>query len=271
MQHLTLKVKGREVHFYPVADVQTGADGVDEAGFREYIREALQDPFARFIGVGDYTDGISPSNRKVLAASFVKGELYDTLHSMIDDAAQRNVKYFTHLVRGTEGMWDFLLKGHHTYDYVLGDRVRNTDQDIADAVRAPYLGAGIAVVSYQFASGRPLRVWARHGEGSGDTFAAPLNSAEKQMRAFNADIYFIAHHHKNVAGAAVKLDEDPMSETELKAQDARLVGCGSWLRGFLKDKVSYAEEGLMVPLATGAPIVTAIRRSDGTFRIRATV
>ncbi len=270
IQHLTLPVKGNEIHIYPVADVQVGAGGVDEKGFRSFIEEGIADPFGRFVGVGDYTDGISPSNRKLLNAAFVRGDLYDTAREMFTDAAKRSAEHFLHLVRGTEGRWDFLLEGHHLYEYVEGTQLRNTDLDIADALGCPNLGRGIATVSYQFRSGRPLRLWARHGEGSGDSFSAPLNSVEKQMRAFNADVYLLAHHHKLVAGAATKLYEDEEDETGLGAINSRLVGCGSWLRGFMKDTVSYAEEGMMVPLAVGAPIVR-IQKQRSDFRIRVEV
>lgn len=223
-------------------------------------------------GFGSHnTDGISPSNRKVLSTAFVRGELYDTAQEMFTAAAHENTRQFLHLVRGTEGKWDWLLEGHHLFDYSINRTLRTTDQDIADALGCPNLGRGIGVIQYRFAGAvRPLTVWSRHGEGSGDTFAAPLNSVEKQMRAFNADIYLLAHHHKLVAGVATKLEEAPEHETMLKATNVRLVGCGSWLRGFMKDKVSYAEQGMMVPLATGAPIVR-IKQVKNDYRVRVEV
>lgn len=266
-----IPVKGPEVHIYPVCDVQIGGVGVDLRGFQEYIDEAMEDPLARFVGVGDYTDGVSPSNRKLLRVSFVKGELYDTAQNMLDDAAQRDVQTFLDIVAPTRGKWDFLLEGHHFWEYTVDRSLRTTDQDIADYLGCPSLGTGSALVSYQFKSGSPLRMYVRHGEGSGQSFAAPLNQLERQMRAFTADIYLIGHHHKLVAGGAVKLTESPDAETQFAATDARLVGAGSWLRGFMPNEVSYAEAGMMVPLATGAPIIKATRRKDGTFKVRVTV
>lgn len=267
-------MRGDELHLYPICDVQVGGLGVDLRGFQEHIDEAMADPLARFVGVGDYTDGVSPSNRKSLAVSFKKGELYDTPRQMFDEAAHRQVNEFLDIVKPTRGRWDFVLGGHHFWEYEIlsaseNRRFRNTDQDIAQFLGCPYLGTGTAVVSYKFrGAGSPLRLYARHGEGSGQSFAAPLNQLERQMRAFNAHIYLIGHHHKLTAAAAVKLDEAPEAETQLAATDSRLVAAGSWLRGFVPNEVSYAEAGMMVPLAVGAPVIHANRRKNGTYRVR---
>lgn len=287
MQHLTIEVKTDEVHLYPVSDVQIGAVGVAKEFFREYIEEGIADPLGRFIGVGDYTDSISPSNRRLLNVAYEAGGLYDTPRAMLDAAAQEHVKEFLHLVRGTEGRWDFLLKGHHLHEYIRKNddgtkTIRTTDHDIAEALGAPYLGEpgqtiGSAMVSYVFppvkrGGTKPvLRVYAVHGQGGGGTFSGPLNQLEKMMRAFNVHIYMTAHHHKAVAAAATQLNSDPNAETSLRATDARILGTGSWLRGYMPNEVTYAEDGLMVPLAVGGVIVTAKVLPKREFRIRVIV
>ena len=271
MEHLTVPVKGNEVHLYPVCDVQVGGTGVDLRGFQEYIDEAVRDPLARFVGLGDLTDGVSPSNRKALRAAFTKGDLYDTPQRMFADSSAADVQTFLDIVAPTRGRWDFLLEGHHFWEYEDGKRLRTSDQDIADFLGCPNLGRGSALVSYQFKQGDPLLVYARHGEGSGSSFAAPLNLLEKQMRAFTAHIYLIGHHHKLTAARAVKLDRAPDAETHLAATDSVLVAAGSWLRGFVPGETTYAEAGMLVPLATGAPVIQATRRENGTYRVRVTL
>lgn len=269
MRHLTIPVRTKELHIYPICDVQMGGKGVDLKGFQEHIDEAMADPVARFVGVGDYTDGVSPSNRKLLLSAFKRGDLYDTAKEMLTDAAYQQVANFLDIVKPTKGKWDFILTGHHYWEHEQDGRIRTTDAAIADFLGCVNLGDESAVVSYQWkGTGRPLRMWVRHGEGSGQSFAAPLNQLERQMRGFNADIYLIGHHHKLVAAAAVKLDEAPESETHLAATDSRLVAAGSWMHGFMPNESTYAEKGMMVPLATGAPIIFVTKRGDGTFKVR---
>jgi len=269
LRHLTIPVKTKEIHIYPICDVQVGGKGVDFRGFQEYVDEAMTDPVARFVGVGDYTDGVSPSNRKMLLSAFKRGDLYDTANEMLTEAAYSQVQTFLDIIKPTRGRWDFIVSGHHYWEHAKDGRIVTTDDSIADYLGCVNIGAESGVVQYQWKGpARPLRMWVRHGEGSGQSFAAPLNQLERQMRGFNADIYLIGHHHKLVAAGAVKLDEAPEAETHLAATDARLVAAGSWMRGFMPNETTYAEAGMMVPLATGAPIIYASPRKDGTFKVR---
>lgn len=270
IKHITVKVTGDSLNIYPVCDVQVGAHGVDKDAFQEYIATAAADPVGHIIGVGDYTDGVSPSNRKLLMASFVKGELYDVARDMLDGAAEEQAMVFQAIVQPTVGKWDAVLGGHHYWEYQpRNNQIANTDMDIAKFVGAPYVeAASLAVVSYVFDKKSVLRVLVTHGLGGTSTFAGPLNQLEKLMRAFDAQVYIVGHHHKLVAARAVKLEEDAKAPTKLRATDSVLVGAGSWLRGYMADEVTYAEAGLMVPLATGAPIIRVTKRPNGSFKVR---
>lgn len=266
----------------PIADVQIGTPGVDIDGLQEHLEYVRTLPNPRFVGVGDYIDTVSPSNRKLLRAAIKEGKLYDSFELGMKDMTGKHVQKFLSLFNADD-QWDAVLPGHHYWDYVVRDgkdfHLRTTDQDIADAVGAPFLGAPdekqpSAMITYSFPpakKGQPrpeLRVYLRHGQGSGDTFATPLNQLQKQTQAHVAAVYIIAHHHKLVGGKVVKLDENPKHETYLKAYEGALVSAGSWMRGFLRDETTYAEDGQMIPLAVGAPVIKVHRKEDNTFRVR---
>lgn len=287
LYHKTIKVNTTDITIAPVADVQLGARGIDVDGLREHLEYVAAMPNPRILGVGDYLDPVSPSNRKLLRAAFVKGDLYDSFEDLVKDGMMRLVDQFVDLVNVDGLTWDAILGGHHYYTYA--DRgvegtwyLRTTDWDIADRLNAVFLGdpdekQAQAMITYSFpppkkGDPRPeLKVFLRHGQGNGETFAAPLNQLEKQMRAHVADVYIIGHHHKLVAGGVSKLEEDPNHETNLHSTDGRLVSAGSWMRGFLKNHTTYAEDGQMIPLAMGAPIIKVHRKDDGTFRVRVEV
>lgn len=298
MFHLTVNVPTKDLNLYTLTDVQVGGQGFADKAYREYVKEAASDPIGRAFGGGDYTDGISPSNRKLYMAAYVKGDVYDTFAEMLRAGSDAQVDEFIRLTAPLQGKVDFWLKGHHLFEYIerrrAAGRGRNademraeyimtsSDQRIADTLGGVYFGEpggamGEALITYRFPSARAgqprpeLKMFAMHGQGSGQTFAAPVGSLEKQMRAHTADIYFTGHHHKLVAAAGVKLHDDPSSETHLGATDSRLVGGGSWLRGFMLNTTTYAEDGAMVPLAIGAPIIHVHRNDDDTFRVRAEI
>jgi hypothetical protein len=259
---------------------------VAETHFRNHIEEALADPLARFGGVGDYTDSLSPSNRKLLEKAFIDGTLYDTPEAMIQSAGNEYANRFVELVSGTEGKWDWMLQGHHKLDYKVPHKdgthtVRTTDHDIADALGVPYLGqTGTkipqALISYRLGSPRRgvkrpvLRVYAAHGQKGGDSWANPLSQLDKMTRTFNAHIYIIAHHHRLVGGRTVKLNEEVEATTRLRATDSVIVSAGSFMRSYMPDVVTYAEDGMLSPLAIGAPMIAIRSHGDGTFKMRTT-
>jgi hypothetical protein len=285
MYHLTIFTDEPEVHLYPVSDVQVGAAGCDEAGFRQYIEEALKDPFARFVGLGDNTDTMSPSNRRLLDVAETEGRLYDTSREALTYGAFRVRDRFLELVEGTQGKWDFMLQGHHKYDYKVRNsdntwQVRTTDHDIAEALGTVYLGAPgtdlpLARIQYRFppkvrGKKRPTyNVLAFHGRGNGQALGAPLAEMDLHMRTHTVDLALIAHHHKLVTGRYSKMEEDASSSTLLNAVDTAIVATGSWLKNLIPNHETYAES--MRPLALGGAMVNIKSYGDGTFRTRVTI
>lgn len=226
----------------------------------------MADPLARFVGVGDYTDGVSPSNRKHLMAAYIKGELYDTAQEMMADAARAQVQTFIDIIRPTRGRWDFLLEGHHYYKYQQGRELRTTDQDIAEWLGCPHLGDGEALVTYNFKDD-PLHMYATHGQSksASGSLAAALNQLERQMREHTCHIYLTGHFHTIVTARASKLRPHP--KDDWASSDSVLVCGGSWMHSRVKGKTSYAEAGLMVPLAVGAPMIWARKHRGGRFEL----
>lgn len=271
------------MNLYTMNDVQVGGMGVDLKGFSDYVEDASLDPIGRVLGLGDYTDSLSPSNRAAIKAAEISGNWYDVGQQMLHDAAQVHVSEFLEAVSSLRGAKkvDGMLKGHHffSYDRPFGNyaqrEIRTTDMDIAEALGAPYLDdpsdkKQMTMFTYRFPKRKVLRVLAMHGEGSGASLASPLSKLEKLRANFQADIYMTAHHHKLFATRTVLLREDPSSPTKLQSQDALMVACGSWMRGYVENEATYAEAGIMAPLALGAPVLN-IKSTPKGFKLKGTI
>lgn len=225
------------------------------------------------------TDGLSPSNRAAIKSATNSGNWYDVGERMLLEAATRQADRFIKLALPAAGKYDAFLKGHHFYEYkkIEGGKtiLTSTDIDIAEALGAPYLDdtsdkKQMAMITYKGTRGRQLRVLALHGEGSGSTLASPLSRLTRLMASFQADVYMIAHHHKVFATRVPVLRSDGSRSTHLAHRDALLVACGSWMRGYVEDETTYAEAGIMAPLAIGAPIIHA-KMKPGFNELRVTV
>ena len=192
-KHITYKVMPNEtVTLMPIGDAQVGVEAADLKRLKSHMEWGFHTKHALFLGMGDYVDMASPSNRRTLKAA----GLYDTVTEALQVKAQEDIKTFLQHTLYSKGAWLGLLQGHHYMDMADGS---TSDMKIAEALRAPFLGDA-AIVRIIFdkhkdVDGLPLKadIWCHHGRGGGVGAAAPISLLEKTARGFDADIYLMGH------------------------------------------------------------------------------
>jgi hypothetical protein len=247
-----------EVTILPIGDVQSGVPASDLTRLRRHMNWGASNR-ALFLGMGDYVDMASPSNRRSLKAA----TLYDSVTSALEAKAQEDVGGFLEAVGGSEHMWLGLLQGHHFMELEDGN---TSDTMIAQALGAPFLGDS-AMVRLIFndtsdCDGNPVSatIWCHHGRGSGNKAGSPLNTIEQVARGFNADIYLMGHQHKKVAAPT---DELFFSSRGQLLHHTKLLACtGSFLKGYLENSMlggrasgTYVEKGMMAPVSLGGIVI----------------
>lgn len=246
------------VKLMPIGDIQySGAGGpCDLDKLERHLKWGLASG-CYFVGMGDYVDFASPSNRRRLK----EAGLYDTSADVIDRAAARLTDELLEVLAPTAGRWLGLLEGHHYYEHLDGT---TTDTRLAKALRAPFLGT-CSMIRLQFIEERHAArcvVWAHHGAGSGVSIGAPLTSLERIAASFDADLYLMGHQHKLVAAPKDMLYMAERS-TQLRHRTKMLVGTGSWLKGYLAGSTvggraggTYVERAMLAPVALGGGLIT---------------
>lgn len=253
----------------PVGDVQLGAEGCDEERFKRHVDWGMRHG-AYFLGMGDYVDVASPSNRDVLRSA----RLYDSVHDKLAQAAEQDVVKFTSIVAGSEHRWLGLLQGHHYYEFPDGT---TTDTRLAQALGAPFLG-DCAFVRLRFGrsthSALTCTIWCHHGIGYGVGAGAPLTKLMGLVPYFEADIYLMGHMHKVVGAPLDQLYMTRKSPPKLKHRTRIIAGTGSFLRGHLQGSRkagrasgSYVEKGMLPPVSLGGVVITVKPVSSGGDRL----
>ena len=245
----------------PLGDIQWagGRGPTAKQALREYLDRTLE-MGAYYLGMGDYTDFLSPSNRQRIRAA----ALYDTAEDVIDDKAlDLALELYQEYLRPTKGRWLGLLHGHH---YAMLKTGESTDQRLCQLLEAPFLGTS-AFIRLKFkidAGDMNVIIWAHHGCGGGVTAGAPLNKLEKAALGFDADIYVMGHTTKSPATPLnrVKARWNGHGAPDLIHKKVLLVNSGgfnkSYIVGSKQGRVpmgGYAEQGMMNPAALGAPII----------------
>ncbi len=252
----------------PIGDLQLmeqeteAGKTVNLDGFKQhlkYVENTYPNPL--YLGMGDYIDFMSPSNRDALK----KAKVYEASRQLIDKAAEDLAMEFVDLVSHTKGKWLGLLTGHHFHE--LGSGI-TTDQLIASELNAPYLGrvAHITVkyVNKTKSDGR-LNIWAHHGEGARKYPAGKIvdNVAPHWP---DVDLFFMGHMHESDSARLARYTVD--SSGDLVTRNSLAVVTGAWLEPHTQGVGSYIENAVLRPRATGAPVVVVEPYADEKNRKR---
>lgn len=269
---------GQEILVMPIGDIQwSGRDPEVAMGMlRRHIQWGV-DHGAWFLGMGDYIDFMSPSNR----ARYEAAGLYDTTRKSVDDkAASLTEDLFLRALKPSRGRWLGLLEGHHYHTYRNGI---TSDQDLAERLDAPFLGS-CAFVRLMLQLSKTQRgsvtIWCHHGVGGGVTLGAPLNKLERLLTSWEADIYLIGHHHKKVAGPIDRIEPAWQGNRNHAGvvHRTKIIACtGSFLKGYATEdgapskvkrtakglegvpadvrRGGYVEQNMLNPVALGGVLV----------------
>ena len=278
----SVDVKGctTEVTLCPIGDIQWNGDENEVwlSGLKSHLKTCLESPHPLFIGMGDYIDFASPSNR----ARIIGSQLYKGPRDAFQRQAKTLVREVRDLLAGTKGKWIGLLSGHHLWEFDSDTDGRNSDIMLARLLDAPYLGFGGAVCRIRFLNNgrrnhRDVWIWAHHGCGGGQKSYSPLTKLETVASSYEGiDIFLMGHHTKKAHVPMQKMS--PVIKwdgtMQFSHRDVHLVGTGGWSKGYMESTVkrveepSYVEKRLMNPVALGAPIIHIRPKWQGCSRYR---
>lgn len=256
--------QGEEVWVLPIGDIQYAGEGSSTAlgALKRHVEWGVKRN-AYFIGMGDYIDFASPSNRQRLAGA----ALYDTAKDVIELSAasltkeiyERALKPATNRVLG-------LLEGHHFYQYQAG---HTTDMELCSMLKTQHLGS-CAYVRLRFVdkgSGKPEKrvgnviIWAHHGTGSGQRAGSPLNKLDQLPIYWDADIYLMGHQTKKAAAPLQRVQPiwDGFGGPRLKHRTMIIACTGGFTRAYVEGnrhgrvpRGDYVEQKMLNPTALGA-------------------
>src|SRR5262245_29614742 len=188
----------KELVIAPIGDIQWAGgrrrDMIALGVLKDHLKRCL-DRGAWFIGMGDYIDFASPSNRQ-----WLKGvALYDTAELVLEDTGQALAEeVYAEVLAPTRGRWLGLLEGHHFAQFQSGE---TSDHRLCAMLRAPFLGTSAMVgVRFETTDGpKVYTIWAHHGAGGGGRAAAPVAKLEQLLPYWDADLFLIGHMTKVAA------------------------------------------------------------------------
>ena len=254
----------KETRIIPIGDVQYGST-TDVERLKKYLSWGMKQN-VYFLGMGDYLDVGSPSNRRVISS--LRGSLYDSIRKGFDEKFTGQIDELKDILEPTRGRWLGLLRGHHYWEFEDGTE---TDSRLAEYLKCPLLGdCGVIILRMRHSPTHgyvDAKIWAHHGpfSASAQLETAPLTRLEHVTKKFYADVYCVGHYHKKGVTVMPWIDYEvgPTGKIRMTGRNRYLVACGAFLRSYEQESVNamgrpaggYAEKGMMGPTALGAPMI----------------
>jgi hypothetical protein len=250
-----------------LADIQYGATGCDLNKLEKYIERAVAFEHVHYLGVGDFVDRMSPSNRTGIALARIGTPLYDSTIKMLDKAGREDIEAIKQILAPTRGLcpvcgnnnWLGIHEGHHFHPFYDGT---TTDTRIADWLGCPMLGH-TAATFLDFVDAHKhkgtFRIMSRHGEGGAQSESTVIRKLEALATDFVADLYVTGHYHMRFAFDRPRIDwVDTTRHHTMIDRTYYMVSAGSYLRGYVlgselegRPQGTYVERKGLRPRALG--------------------
>ena len=250
------------------------AHGTALSQLKETIAEA-NERGAYFIGMGDYIDFLSPSNRQRLRAA----ALYDTAEDVIDEKSMElTQEIFDLALRPTVGRWLGMVEGHHFAQLKDGT---TTDMRLCEMLKAPFLGtSGVIRINFKRTgtSAMAVTLWVHHGHGNGQTNYYPLARLERFAAGQETiDAFAIGHTTKMGHSLDNRMGYRWGSQHgKAYHRTIHYIGTGGYSRAYIEGakqgrvpRGGYAEQGMMKPAVIGSPtlIIRPVLDRDSQYPV----
>lgn len=240
----------------PVGDIHFGAPNFPLQHFTSHLQWGI-DRGAYFLGMGDYLDLSSATERKVFKT------LRDSTQLNLDQKIRQDADDLLEIMRPSIGSWIGLLTGNHTWNFQDGT---NLDQYLCRGLDCDYLGdfALLRIVCKDSPANHPegdLIVVAHHGTGGGTTIGGQLLKPEQLLKWTQADLILMGHTHAKIIGGLDRIYVTPDGKTSHRT--TMVARTGAFLKAYAGTEPfdlsepaylsagSYVEKRAMMPASMG--------------------
>ena len=251
VQPITIKIKSISdiVNIVPFGCVHRNTSMCNTEKWHETLKKmkSLENPY--YLGMGDYLDLFSSSERQV----FATGNLHETTIDELDKVAKSHVKSLSKELSFMEGRIIGLIGGNH---FAVLDHGITSDQYLCQLLNCRYLGCSsyISIIIDYSDCRTAYKIWAHHGKGAARTLGGSIQRVEQMQNAMDADLYAMGHdHHRSIIPADDRLEVviPRRGEPHLRKRVRWLARTGSFLNSYTPDMKSYIADAAKNPVNQG--------------------
>lgn len=250
-----------------LGDVHLGAKACDEKRFIADVATISKDPYAFWIGIGDYCDHIGHRDKRFCANEIADWVSVSNLGNFGQVVSARARDLMAPIKNKCLG----LLYGNHEGSYMAQNEQSGMHKWLCHELGVADLGyCCLMDVVFRRTSGKStprlirhdnaedmdvcskqFRIFAHHGAGSSATPGGKLNRVIKFMQDFEADIYMMGHVHDQKGQRRVRIEANAKCDALVQKESIGVI-TGSYLKCYPQGHSSYGEQKGYSPTSLGA-------------------
>jgi hypothetical protein len=259
---IEVKKLGDPIYLIPFGDVHRDSPMCNVEKWHEFLDWAKKKKRCLFLGMGDYNDLASTSERALLGNKLLHESTQETLENLY----KRKTDEFAKEIKFMQGNLIGMIEGNH---YAGLSNGTTSTQRICDALNTKYLGVmSIIRLSFNYC-GRitSIDIVAHHGRGAGRMLGSSLNGVQKMAETVHGNIYLQGDDHRKLVGMTTKLEieSDKKGGISLLHKKQLFLRTGSFLNGHENNRASYIVDANLNPTDLGVVKIelTPKRKREG--------
>jgi len=233
----------------------------DVERWKEFLSWAKGKKNCLFLGMGDYVDLASTSERDLLHSK----KLHESTLMTLDNIYKKHSDKFVKEIEFMRGNLIGLIEGNHYAEIGNGT---TTTQRMCDAMNTKYLGV-MSVIRLSFSYKTmyaSVDIVAHHGRGAGRMLGSSLNGVQKMAESVHGNIYLQGDDHRKLVGMTTKLEISGRdSEIQLKHKKQLFLRTGSFLKSHEDGKASYVVDANLSPTDLGVVKIELTPKRDREY------
>ena len=216
--------------------------------WKEFLDWAKKKKRCLFLGMGDYVDLASTSERDLLHNK----KLHESTLTTLDQIYKKHADKFVKEISFMNGNLIGLIEGNHYAD--LGNGTTTT-QRMCDAMNTKYLGCmSVIRLSFRYQRNKTsVDIVAHHGRGAGRLLGGSLNGVQSMAQSVHGNIYLQGDDHRKLVGMTTKMEinSDKEGGITLRHKKQIFLRTGSFLDSHKDGHASYVVDANMNPTDLG--------------------
>ena len=259
---VTLPGYNQEAPLILFGDVHRDSPNHATGAWRDFLAYSKSRKGAYFLGIGDYCDGVSSSER----AALVRAGLHESTLANIESEAKRWVNKLAGELEFMRGRLVGLLGGNHYFGFEDGT---TTDTRLSSALGCKFLGVtsfirlkvraaceANAFIAYD--------ICANHGQGGGRTIGGSLNRVAQMLEWAEVDLVAMGHDHRRGVVPGIPrlfLEKTSKGGLRVKHRETKIARTGSFLAAYEPGTRNYNVDAARGPCSLGhTEVLLSIRK-----------